>query len=493
MALARNSLYNIAGNALPMIVGIVAVPIYIHLIGAERYGALSIAFLLLGYFGSVDFGVGRAVTQRLAARREASSEEKAIIVWSGAVVVLASGLLGALLTYSLGAWFFSSAFKVDQQLQSELLNSLWLLAICNPIMALCGFSAGALRGVERFSLVAVSNFAGMTALQVFPIAVAATFSQRLDHLIAAAVVARALTFVMQAAGAWRVLLRRQPIRISKAEVSVLAHFGKWVLVSSLLGPLMLSTDRFVIGAILGAVAVAAYTVSFQLSYRLTLFPAAIVETMFPRMAQAGDAEAKVLCTQYSNTIGPMFAPFIVGLICIWEPLLKLWLGSALDPRSVLIGQILLVGIWGNGLANVPYSYLQARGHTRFTGSLHIIELPFYAATLALLGWKFGLPGVAAAFSIRCLADALILFWRARLPVRSLLAGLGPSMALIGLAVFLHPWMTGFAVPLVVGTLLGVIALAHGFRALPEEYRRKIGARFPVFASLGKADDQKPAR
>lgn len=487
MSLTRNSLYNIAGTALPMAIGIIAVPIYINLIGAERYGALSIAFLLLGYFGSADFGVGRAVTQRLASQREAAPAKKAMIVWSGALVVLASGLVGALLIYSVGAWFFASAFKVDAQLQSELLNSLWLLAICNPIMAMCGFSAGTLRGVERFKLVAISNFVGMTALQVFPIVVAAGVSNQLDHLIAAAVAARLLNFAMQLIGAWTVLLRGHPIRTSKSEVLALAHFGKWVLVSSLIGPLMLSTDRFVIGATLGAVAVAAYTVSFQLAYRLLLFPAAIVETMFPRMAQAQDTRAQALCSQYSGTIGLLFAPVIIGLISVWEPLLKVWLGNSLDYRSVLIGKILLVGIWANGIANVPYSYLQSRGNTRFTGTLHVVELPFYALTLSMLGSKFGLSGVAAAFSIRCVFDALILFWRAKLPVKSLMHSLGLPAALIATALIAHAWIQGMIMPFIVGSFLVLVSVVFGLAALPSEYRIKIQELLRFRSKGSKAD------
>src|SRR5437867_3486379 len=66
-ALARNAAYNLIGQALPLAVGVVAIPIATRYLGAERFGVLGLVWALIGSFGLLDLGLGRATTQYVAA------------------------------------------------------------------------------------------------------------------------------------------------------------------------------------------------------------------------------------------------------------------------------------------------------------------------------------------------------------------------------------------------------------------------------------------
>jgi len=64
--LARNTLINFIGQVLPLLAGLVALPLIIHGLGTDRFGILSLAWVILGYFSVFDLGLGRATTKYVA-------------------------------------------------------------------------------------------------------------------------------------------------------------------------------------------------------------------------------------------------------------------------------------------------------------------------------------------------------------------------------------------------------------------------------------------
>jgi len=64
--LTRNWVLNLLGWVVPLSVALVAIPYVVRGLGAERFGVLSIASALLGYFGIFDLGLGRATTKFVA-------------------------------------------------------------------------------------------------------------------------------------------------------------------------------------------------------------------------------------------------------------------------------------------------------------------------------------------------------------------------------------------------------------------------------------------
>lgn len=452
MRLARNSFYTLTASVIPLVISIITVPFFVTQIGAERYGALAIAWLFLGYFGAADFGIGRAITQRIAAMQDEGADSRAGAVWSALLSIAGLALVTAILLYIFAQWYFRDVFEVGVGPRAEMIAAVWSLALCNPVVAINGVLAGALMGREQFRLVAVGNTIANSGMLILPLAVAYLFSVDLFWLIMASLTARILGGVIIGASVWRTMLRGQPVTFEREEFNKLAKFGVWVMLSALVGPLMLLADRFLIGALYDAVAVAAYAIPYQIAVRTMLLPNSVTSALFPRFAaEKGDA-ARERCAQFVVMIGLIFAPVIVGLVCLADPLLKLWLGEAFDQRSVLVAQLVLIGCWTNAIALVPFSYLQARGYPRFTALLHVAELPVFVGLLWLLGRQYGLAGFAAAFAIRCAGDCVVLMVRAGVAQSGVWLQLAAPALLIIVAM-----VTGVAVK----SPLGLLALSIG--------------------------------
>src|SRR5437879_4906172 len=90
--LAKNSIFNLLGQILPMLVGIFTIPYIMRGLGTNGYGILSIAFMVLGYFGIFDLGLSRATVKFVAEHLSPDKVHKVPeLVWTSLGLLLALG------------------------------------------------------------------------------------------------------------------------------------------------------------------------------------------------------------------------------------------------------------------------------------------------------------------------------------------------------------------------------------------------------------------
>ena len=87
--LARNVVWNIIGIGSPMIVGLIAIPFLIDGLGVPRFGVLTLAWMIVGYFSLFDLGLGRALTKLVAERLGAGEfAEIPRLIWTAMALML---------------------------------------------------------------------------------------------------------------------------------------------------------------------------------------------------------------------------------------------------------------------------------------------------------------------------------------------------------------------------------------------------------------------
>jgi O-antigen/teichoic acid export membrane protein len=417
VSIKKNTLWNLFGSAAPMIVGIAAIPyIYKH-IGIERIGVLTIVWALIGYFSIFDFGLGRAVTQRIAslASHQADRQKKNIAT-TGVFLTLLIGLVGGLVGFAaielVGVGWVNSTPHLDR----EIRNSFLLACLAIPATTATAGLRGILEGEQRFKainllklILGLSNFLG-------PMASIAVFGPGLDYMVGSLVVARYVILFAHHFSA-KHAIGNAADNLSREESRQLFQFGGWVTLSNIISPLMVVADRFLIANVLGAAVVAYYTIPADFMIRLLVLPAAITTTLFPvfskTLSENNHISAIALYRRGMKIIflfmSAISALFIFGA----DLVLEIWLGPEFSEESSAVASILAVGILFNSMAQIPMAYIQASGDARSTTLIHIFEFVLYIPILLLMMNLFGLRGVAMAWTLRALLDLVLLHSYAR--------------------------------------------------------------------------------
>lgn len=408
MSIRRHTTYNLLGSVIPLVVSLVTIPIYLGLIGEARYGVLAIAWLLLGYFGLFDLGLGRATAQRIAALRDGTPAQRAETFWTALTLNVGLGAVGGLLVWPIAYYFFGHVFKVEDALRPEIRAAVPWLILAVPMATLSGVLSGALQGRERFLELNLISVAGTALFQLLPLAAAKLWGADLGVLLPAALFSRLFTLLMLFARCRRHVVLGHAPSFARAQARQLLHFGGWVTVTSFVGPMMVTLDRFIIGAVAGAKAVTHYTVPFQLGERTTIISSALSSALFPRLAAASRQEELRLAHEGLRSLLVVMTPLVAGGLLLIEPFLAWWIAPAFAEQSTRLGQILLLGFWANSLAIIPYAQLQARGRPDLVAKCHLGEVLPYFGLLYLGLTTLGMAGAALAFSARVVADFALL-------------------------------------------------------------------------------------
>jgi O-antigen/teichoic acid export membrane protein len=452
-------------------VAFVTTPIYLHRVGEARFGVISIVWILLGLFGFMDLGLSRAATNALARLRDAPQAERARVLLTTIALNFCFGLIGGVLLYLIGGFLLEHFIKLPDALRPEVAGSLPWMACLLPMTLVAAAGAGALESRERFLLVNCIQVATTTLSQIAPVVVAVTISPSLTAVIPAAALAQAASVVAMLAVVYWFEGPFSFRAFDRKEARTLLGYGGWMTVTNLIYPALAAADQFIIGSIVGVVAVAHYAVPLSLVQRSNAIPVAFGRTFFPRMSSLSGDDARVLAGRALSTMGYGFAAVCAPAIILSPTLLRYWIGADFALSAGPVAQILFFGMWIWSTSFVAFTLLQSQGRADVTGKLHIAEALPFLAIVWLLTTTLGINGAALGWSMRLAVDACAMFWVAGMKRADVLAALSPPAALLfasGASGYFFGSSPGPA--LLSAFVAGWIALALAY-ALCDDWRR----------------------
>lgn len=456
VTLRRNLLINLTGSALPTLVSLVTVPLYIKVLGVERFGVMALVWVLVGYFTLCDFGISLAGQKRIArALATADREDIGRTFWSALWTNLATGLVGAAILWAVAGAYFHWVTHASEALLAEVAQALPWIALVIPVGNVGVVFAGAISAAERFSVFNINQTIGTVLFQVLPVTAAFVFAPTLQVALGAAVIARAILALMLGVAALRVLEIRTVQPAQRSSVRGLFGYGRWMQLTMAANMIGESLDRVVVGALQPPRFVTYYAVPQNLVSRLSLLSDALSRTLFPRLAAAPREEAVEIAHHSLGFLQTLLTPVTLGALFVLEPFLHLWVGQELSTSSGDIGRIMVIGVWFAGQTTVARNLMLAQGKEAGVAHVSMLLLPAFALLLWGGVYLFGIQGAVMAALVRGVVEYAALLRYCGMRARPLLREMAPHLAFVLVALVVASHVDGWIPCLAVGTALAL--------------------------------------
>jgi len=406
----RGSLWSLGGQGVTLLATLIATPFVIQFLGPEGYGVLVLINILLGYLSFADMGMGWASTRfGTDAHARGDDQGEAMAVWTALLLAAGPALLVSL-TLILGARpLVEKAFRLPPHLQEPGMIALRLAAL--------GFVARAVAGVMntpelvrlRMDLLALIN-TGTLVGQILLVPVVVFLGGGLSGAVATIAASGLLAAMLHTIVSMRLLPNLRRPRVSRAMVKPLARFGSAMLISAFAGMVLTNADKLLLTRYASVLALAYYSVAFNLSIMLTQAPIAMVQSLLPAFTQLqANPDRTLLRGLYLRALrGTLLwvVPAAVFLCVVARPFLTLWAGPDFGRESTLPLYVLAAGLLFEVITYVPYTLLMALGRSDMIARCQVaVIVPFLLGSAVSIRW-YGALGAAVAWSLRAVLSAV---------------------------------------------------------------------------------------
>jgi len=467
MAIRRNSFVNLAGAIAGLGLFAALTPLYFHVIGAERYGVLGIIWVFLTFFAAFDFGMGAALTYRIANEARSDIARQADYFWTAMAISLPVGLVAGAVLFGLIGGGFGNAFKMTPAVSAELLHSALPLFAIGVSTILLTTINGFLIGREFFVANAVLGAVGPALSILLPVLAALLISPSLDILILATLAGRAIMVLAGILISQFMALQGTRPSISVRSARALADYGVWMSIGGMIELGVSSADRFILGLVAGPAAVGYYTVPASVLARVMIFPTSLGTVALPQMASRSAEEEVILARKVIAMVGMLTPCFVAGEF-LAEPFLRLWMGSTFARIATLPMQLLLPAFWMEAIAAILYFRLLAQGRPKTSAAVAAVIILPYCLLMYVLASGWGVAGACVAYIGRDL-----MFLGGRIAVtrswRLMAVAVGPEALslVVALVICLLAWPA--QPPMFVGIIVTVASIALAWWRRPAEF------------------------
>lgn len=411
-AIAKNSILNLIGYIIPSLVAIMLIPIIVRELGEERFGILTLSWIIIGYAGFLDFGIGRGLT-KIVSEKIGRNQIDSIpeVFWSSMflmlIITIAASIIVILLIPEL-----INIFKISTHLITETQNSFYLLALSIPIVATTASLRGFLEAYQKFGIINILRVVLGISTFILPIFIL-LFTNNLFWIVFSLAATRAILwflYLFQCIEVNKSL--KNKISFNFNAIKPILKFSIWISIANIINPIILYSDRFLIASLINASALTYYSTPYEVITKLVFIPWAITGVLFPIFSASYNTESNVskkIFIRGAKFIFLFLYPIIFLVVTFSYEGMQIWLNEKFAIHSSFVLKCLAVGVLFNSLATVPDNFFQGIGKPKISTIVYLIELPIFilGMLIAIISW--GISGVAFVWMISAIASSTTLF------------------------------------------------------------------------------------
>ena len=410
--LRSNIFSNLLGQGWVGLVQLIALPLYIKLLGIEAYGLIAFYVTLQATIQAFDFGMGATLNRELARLGAAPGEARKIhdtvhtieMSFLGIVAIIGAGL------YILAPVLSGEVIKPDGLAMNTVTQAVQLMVVLLPIQWAAGIYQGGLMGLEKQVLVnglrvtfATVNTGVALLLLYFVSGTLETFfwwqiiASSVYLLTVFLVLHRSLPETPDARPAFRIDILRE-----------LSGFAAGMGAISIAGIVFAYLDRWILITLADLKTFGYYAVAVVVANALYYVITPIFNAMFPRftvlIAQRQYADLLKLYALGTQFMVGLVIPIAIIVSLFSHEILLLWTRNpALAAEAAPIASILVLGTALNGIMNLPFAIQIASGWIRMALSLVIgLIVVFVPTSIALTMYMGGIGCAMAWFLLNAL-------------------------------------------------------------------------------------------
>ena len=442
-----HALLNLMGQAIPLLAAVWSIPILLKALGPEHFGLLTLAWAIMSALALADFGLGRAITQRIASRPLQALLPTARLVHSTALsLMFAAGLIAGGLV-SVTTFLCSIWISTSPSTQETYSAALWLAASLPAITLTTGLRA-ILEGRSAFGWVNALRVPINSMVFIAPVVAVSTAPPSIEAVCASLFVVRWIGCALHA-----LVVKGQGLTATAGLayrarlVSPLVRAGGWFGLIALSGPLIGYGDRFIVASIGSLEQAACYATPHELVTKIWIVPAALSMALFPALAVRGspsrtDMRGSPLVDDSSAALFVILLPATLSLSLFSQELLSSWISPQFADCSAKPLRWFSLGILFSCLAFPASTFLQASGRAQVVAAVQLGQVLPFLGLMTVVTSHYGVEGAAALWAARAAVDMVVLMILSRSgPFRPGPRPLRWSHVILGAAC-----MAGFLVP-----------------------------------------------
>ena len=359
--LLKNSAILSLPSFLGIILAIIAIPVHLQINGKSDYGNYIFFHFIFSFGLLLNIGINKIVTVELAKRKFTIEIIKQSLKISINIIFI------IMLISIISCFIFQKYF-----------NFLTIGVGLSLTVIYLTFD-GILQGFKRFKLLSVVNFIFYTlSLNLPSIYLILNSTSNFKSLILFSIFLKLISIIIILFYLKKYFKFKYNKLLKYSFISKFKIYSKWYSLHMLNLQIFDFMDKYLIKIFMGPIALAIYSVPYQLAGKLTIFSKSISVVLLPEISYSNE---KINFNHSLNIFTFVIPLFILIIFPFLDKLLILWLQDQYSIKILYLTKIFLIVAWVSGISHILITYFEAKKKIKFNT---ILELYFLFPFLLVL-------------------------------------------------------------------------------------------------------------